>query len=92
MAEHFAGGGLIETRFRFQLQNADRFQQPQGAQGIGIGGVFGRVKRDHDMALSRQIVDFVRLNVLDDADQVGGVCQIAVMQKETQIRGVAVLI
>ena len=32
------------------------------------------------MALRREVVDLVRLHLLDDADQVGGVGQVTVVQ------------
>ena len=45
--------------------------------------VYSGVSNDTaDVALRRQVVDFVRLHLLDDANQVGGVGQIAVVQLE----------
>ena len=75
-------GGLIEAGDVLALQNADRFQQAQRAQGIGIGGVFGRLEAHLDMALGRQVVDLVGLGFLDQANQIGRVRQIAVMEEE----------
>ena len=44
------------------------------------------------MTLRRQIVDLARLGLLDDADQVGGVGQVAVVHGEAQILLVRILI
>ena len=44
------------------------------------------------MALRRQIVDLVRLNCLDDADQVGGVRHVAVMDLKMRAGNMRVLI
>jgi hypothetical protein len=37
------------------------------------------------VALSRQVVDFIRLNLLDDTDQVGRICQIPVVKGKASI-------
>ncbi len=44
------------------------------------------------MALGGEIVDLVGLNLLDDADQVGRVGQVAVMHEEADVRLVRVLV
>jgi hypothetical protein len=44
------------------------------------------------MALRGQIVDFVRLHCLDDADQVGGIRHIAVMELKVVIGDMGILI
>ena len=44
------------------------------------------------MALGTQVVDLIRLHLLDDPDQVGAVRQIAVVQGEPLIKLVRVLI
>jgi len=57
-----------------------------------VGGVFGAVKTHRNMVLLRQIVDLVRLDFLDDADQVAGIGEIAVMEAETEVFCVWILI
>jgi hypothetical protein len=44
------------------------------------------------MALRRQVVDFVGLGFLDDADQVSRVGQVAMMQEEARIGVMWILI
>lgn len=44
------------------------------------------------MRHGRQVVDLVRLHLLDDADQVGGVGQVAVMEDQVAVLHVRVLI
>ena len=63
-------------------QDAHRLEQAQRAERVGIGGVLGGLEADLDVALRRQIVDLVGLGLLDQADQVGGVGQVAVVQEE----------
>ena len=41
------------------------------------------------MGLGSEIVDFVRLDAADDVDQVAGVGQVAVVQKEARLAGLA---
>ena len=70
-AEEFGGGGLVEAGFLFQAEDADGFEDAQRAEGVGVGGVFGFFEADGDMALRGEVVDFVGLHLLDDADQAG---------------------
>ena len=42
--------------------------------------------------LRREVVDLVRLHLLDDADQVGGIGQVAVVQHEIAVGDVRVLV
>ena len=63
-----------------EAQDADRLEQAQRADAVGVGGVFGRLEADLDVALGGQVVDLVGLHLLDDADQVGGVGQVAIVQ------------
>ena len=44
------------------------------------------------MALSGQIVDFVGLNLLNDANQIGAVRQIAIVKREARMTDVRVLV
>lgn len=82
LAEQLRSGGLIEAGLFFQAQHADGFQKTEGPQSIHIGGVFGRFEGDLHMALGCQVVDFVRLHLLHDADQVAGIRKIPVVQYE----------
>ena len=45
-----------------------------------------------DVALRGEVVDLVRLDLLDDADQVGGIGQIAVMQVQAHAALVRILV
>ena len=44
------------------------------------------------MTLRGQVVDLVRLHLLDDADQAGGIGEIAVMQHEAAVLGMRILV
>src|SRR5882724_491316 len=65
------GGCLIEPRLLLHAENPDRFQLPQHADRIGIGGIFRAFETDADMALGREIVDFGRPDLLHQPNQVG---------------------
>ena len=80
--EQFGGGSLVEAGFLSQAENADGFQNAQCAQCVGVGGVFRLFERDRHMALRRQVVDFIRLHLLDDVHQAGGIGHVAVVQNE----------
>ncbi len=44
------------------------------------------------MALRSQVVDFVRLGLLDDANEVRGIGQVAMVQDEAAVRLVGILV
>ena len=92
LAEHLAGGGLVKAGFLLQTENADGLQETQGTEGVAVGGVFRGFKRNLDMALGGQVIDFVRLDVPDNADQVGGIGEIAVVHEETDMLFVEILV
>ena len=92
LAEHLRGRGLIKARFLLEPENADGLEHAQGADRIGIRGVFGRFERHRHVALRRQVIDFVRLHLLDDPNQVRGVGQIAIMQFEPHVFLMRILI
>ena len=59
---------------------------------VGIGGVFRRLEATPHMALGGEIVDLVGLRLLHDADQVGRIGHVAVMQDEAQVLLVRILV
>ena len=44
------------------------------------------------MALWRQVVDLIRLHLLDNADEIGEICHLAIMQSEAAVGGMRILI
>ena len=52
----------------------------------------GRLEGDRDVAHRREVVDLVRLHLLDDADQVGRIGEVAVVQDEALVVDVRVLV
>jgi hypothetical protein len=73
---------LIEAGLAFSAEDTNGFEQAEGPKRIGVGRVFRRFERDLHMRLRREIVDLIRLRFLHDADDVGRVGHIAVMQIE----------
>ena len=49
---------------------------------VGVGRVLGRLEAHLDVALGGQVVDLVWLDLLHDADQVGRVRQVAIVQEK----------
>src|SRR5580693_3634825 len=91
-AVQLRGGRLVEPRLLFHAEDADRLQQPQHADRIGVGGIFRALEADADMALRRQIIDLGRTDLLHQPDQVGGIRHVAIMQQERRVAGVRILI
>jgi hypothetical protein len=77
---------LIESTYPKGFQKAER------ADAIGVGGVLGGIETHLHMAHGREVVDFIGLRFLNDADKVGAVGEIAVMQLQAAARLMGILI
>src|ERR1700726_1116010 len=91
-AVQFRGGRLVESRLLFHAENPDRFQQPQHADGVGIGGIFRAFETDADMALGGEVIDLGRPDLLHQPDQVGRIRHVAIVQQERHVAGMRILV
>ena len=91
-AVELGGGGLIDAGFLGEAADADCLEDPQGAEGVDVGGVFRGLETHGHMALSAEVVDLIGLYLLDDSLEVAAVGEIAVMEGEAWIDFVRVLI
>ena len=91
-AVEFGGAGLVEAGFLLEAEDADGFEDAQGTEGVGVGGVFGLFEADGDVALGGEVVDFVGLDLLDDAHEAGTVGHVAVVEDEAAVLFVGVLV
>ncbi len=91
-AIELAGAGLVDAGFIGEAKHPHGFQDAQGAEGVAIGGVFRRFEAHRHMALGAQVIDLIRLHLLDDPDQVGGIGEIAVVQHQAWIELVGILV
>ncbi len=87
-----AGAGLVEARLLRQAQDADGLQQAQRADAVGIGRVLGLLEAHRHVAHRAQVVDLVGLHLLHDADEVGAVGEVTVVQLEAGVVDVRVLV
>ncbi len=60
--------------------------------GVRVGSVLRRLKGNCHVALSGEVVDFVRLYLLNDADKVGRIRKVSVMQMEPDVLLVRILV
>ena len=81
----FRRGGLIKAGFINTVQDANRLKYAQCSKRVRIGGIFRGLKGYHHVALSRQVIDFIGLNFLDDANQIGGIGQVTVMHEKAYV-------
>ncbi len=91
-AIELAGAGLIKAGFLLQAQDANGFQNAQGAHAVHVGGVFGALKANSNVALGAEIVDFIGLGFLHDACKVTAVSKVAVVQLEADVVNMRVLV
>ena len=80
LANHLRGRSLVEACSSFEAQDPDGFQQAQRAQCVGVCDVLRCLERHTDVALGCEVIDFVRLHLLHDPNQVGGIRQVAIVQ------------
>ena len=73
-------------------QYAYGLEEPQGAQPVGVRRVLGRIEGHLDVALGRQVEYLVRLGLLDQADQVGAVGEVPVVELEVEPALVDILV
>ena len=83
---------MVEASLLLEPDDADRFEKTKRAEGIRIRGVFGFLERNCNMALGREIVDLIGLDLANYPDQAGGVREITVMEAERRIRLVGIKI
>ncbi len=83
-AEHLRGAGLVVADLGAADRHviAQRFEKAQRAERDDVGGIFGDLERHLDMALCREVVDLVRLDLLEDAAQRRAVTEVAVVKAQ----------
>ena len=90
--EQLRRGRLIETCLAGEPEDSYRLEQAQGPHRVAVGRVLGLLERYCNVALCREVVDLVGLHLLHHADQVRGVGEIAVMQRESAVLDVRFLV
>ena len=75
-----------------QPEQPDGLQQPQRPDGIGIGRILGGLEAHLHVALCAQVVHLIGPNLLHNADQVGRVGQVAIVQDEVAVVVVRILV
>jgi hypothetical protein len=73
LAEELGGAGLIDLTGLAQSADTNGFQQTEGTDTVNLGGIFGYVEADLDMALGCKVIDLRRLDFRNDTDQGRGV-------------------
>ncbi len=68
LTEQFGSRSLIDAGFLFQSQDAYSFEHTQRTDSICFGSVFRNVERNLHVALSCEIVDFIRLHLLNNTN------------------------
>jgi hypothetical protein len=79
--KHLATRGLIE--FGLQAAAVDRLEETRSPQARHVPRIFRHFKTYSDMALCPQVIDLLRLNIVDKGGYLLGICQVSIMQKES---------
>ena len=84
--------GLVELCLLFPTRKVNRLQETYRAERIHIAGELRRIKRNTHMTLRRKIVDLVRLNLVDQLDEIGAVAEITIVEKQLHPIDVRILV
>ena len=76
----------------FHIQDAYCFQEPKRTQASDICRVFGSLKRDLDVTLRREIINFVGFCFLNDTNQAGRIRHVTKMHHKFWVAFMRVLI
>jgi nucleoside-diphosphate-sugar epimerase len=79
-AKHFAGGGLVKAGLDPAL--ADGFQDADHPQTGHVAGVLGQLETHPHVRLGCQVIDLIRLHVMDQLDQAACIGHVPIMQME----------
>ncbi len=86
------GAGLVDACGAGEAQHPHRFEDAQGAEAITVGRVFRRFETHRHVALGPEVVDLIGPHLPDDPDQVAAVGEIAVMEGESGIPLMGILV
>lgn len=81
LAEHLGARGLVELAGDAGF--AQGLQDAHGPDGGDVGGVFGDIEANADVALRAEMIDLVGLQTVEELDQVRGIAQVAVVKEKT---------
>jgi len=91
-AIQLTGAGLINAGFFSEPEHPHRFKDAQRPESIAVGGVLRGLKTDSHVTLGTKVINLIRLHLLNDADQIGAVSEIAVVKNQPGIILMGVLI
>jgi DNA integrity scanning protein DisA with diadenylate cyclase activity len=88
----FTGGSLVESDSLFHASRSNSIQHTKHTYAITISSIFGHIERYFDVTHGTQVVDFYRLDLANDGDEIGGIAQVTVMQKELDTSIMTILV
>lgn len=83
---------MVKAGFFLQAQQAYGFEQAQGAHAVDVGGVLRALEAYRHMTLRAEVVDLIGLYLADDAGQVAGVAEVAIVQLQACVIYMRVLV
>lgn len=81
---------MVEFRLVSQAQDAERFEQAQRADAVGVRCIFGNLEAHLHMALRRKIVNLVGLRFPDNSNEIGRIGQVTIMHEEARVAFVGI--
>jgi len=88
--EHLAARGLVKAGF--DAAPAEGLEEARRSQRSDVPGVFGEVEAHADVALGAEMVDLIGPEVVDEIGHLLGIGQVAIVEKEPDIRKMRIFI
>ena len=82
LAVHLGRGRLVVSDLLDQTRLPDRLEDPLGAEAVDVARVFWNVERDPDVRLRAQVVDLVRLELVEQLHHLDRVREVSVVEKQ----------
>mmetsp|Transcript_32108 Transcript_32108/g.67312 ORF Transcript_32108/g.67312 Transcript_32108/m.67312 type:complete len:236 (-) Transcript_32108:172-879(-) len=88
----FGSGGLVETACFLEATGADGIEHSKDTNTITVSSVLGHVERNLHVTHGTQIVNFIRLYIGDDCNEIGSIAQVTIMEEKLDSRVVTVAV
>jgi hypothetical protein len=85
-------GRLVKAHLLLEARGTNGIQHAKDTDSVTVGSILGHVKRNLDMTHGSQVINLRRFNIGDYANEVGGIAQVAIVQKKLYSGFVAILV
>ena len=85
LTEHLRRRSLVIPDLLHQTRLPNSFKNANGTQARNVSRVLGNVKGNSNVTLRTQVVNLIRLQLIEQLHQLYGIRQVAVMKKQIRV-------